>query len=69
MKNNNDLFYTCSLIEYIGRERKLKRSEVVKLLGKRLLPASMITRMCSTASRLQRRQMNYYGLPDSHREL
>ena len=33
MKNNSALFYTCSLIEYIGRERKLKRSEVVHVLG------------------------------------
>lgn len=33
MKNNSALFYTCSLIEYIGRERKLKRSEVVRALG------------------------------------
>ena len=33
MKNNSALFYTCSLIEYIGRERKLKRSEVVHTLG------------------------------------
>lgn len=33
MKNNSVLFYTCSLIEYIGRERKLKRSEVVHALG------------------------------------
>lgn len=33
MKNNSALFYTCSLIEYIGRERKLKRSEVVHALG------------------------------------
>ena len=32
MKNNSALFYTCSLIEYIGRERKLKRSEVVHTL-------------------------------------
>lgn len=32
MKNDSDLFYTCSLIEYIGRERKLKRSEVVQHL-------------------------------------
>lgn len=32
-KNNNDLFFTCSLIEYIGREMKLKRSQVVKQLG------------------------------------
>ena len=34
MKNNNDLFYTCSLIEYIGRKTHNKRGEVVKALGK-----------------------------------
>ena len=33
MKNDYDLFFTCSLIEYIGRERKLERSEVVKHIG------------------------------------
>lgn len=33
MKNNNALFYTCSLIEYIGREKKMKRSDVVCTLG------------------------------------
>lgn len=32
-KNNSALFYTCSLIEYIGRYRKLRRGEVVSLLG------------------------------------
>ena len=33
MKNNSALFYTCSLIEYIGRVRKMKRSAVVRALG------------------------------------
>lgn len=33
-KNNNSLFYTCSLIEYIGRKMKRKRREIVELLGK-----------------------------------
>jgi hypothetical protein len=33
MKNDNDLFFTCSLIEYIGRQQKLKRGMVVKYLG------------------------------------
>lgn len=37
MKNNSALFYTCSLIEFIGRKRKLKRSELVKLLGRNTL--------------------------------
>jgi hypothetical protein len=34
MKNDNALFFTCSLIEFIGRQRKQKRSAVVKYLGK-----------------------------------
>ncbi len=34
MAMNNDLFFTCSLIEFIGREKKLKRCDVVKKLGK-----------------------------------
>lgn len=33
MKNDSALFYTCSLIEFIGRERKLKLAEVVHALG------------------------------------
>ncbi|MBS5082866.1 MAG: hypothetical protein E7B11_07155 [Clostridiales bacterium] len=34
MKNNSALFFTCSLIEYIGRIRKLRRDEVVDYMGK-----------------------------------
>ena len=37
MKNNSALFYTCSLIEFIGRRQKLKRSELVQLLGKKVI--------------------------------
>ena len=33
MIDGNDLFYVCSLIEYIGRERKLRRADVVAGLG------------------------------------
>ena len=33
MKNNSALFYTCSLIEFIGRRQKLRRSELVTLMG------------------------------------
>lgn len=32
-KNNNNLFYTCSLIEYIGRTAKRTRREVTDYLG------------------------------------
>ena len=33
MRNDSALFFTCSLIEFIGRERRLRRSEVVDALG------------------------------------
>lgn len=31
---NNNLFFLCSLIEFIGRQQKLTRSEVVSALGR-----------------------------------
>ena len=34
IKNNNHLFFTCSLIEYIGRRMKRTRKEVTDYLGK-----------------------------------
>lgn len=37
MKNDSDLFFTCSLIEFIGRQQKRKRSEVVSALGEKTL--------------------------------
>lgn len=33
-RNNNNLFYTCSLIEYMGRKKKRRRKEIVDELGK-----------------------------------
>jgi len=33
MKNDSDLFFTCSLIEYIGRKCKLQRKQVTEYLG------------------------------------
>lgn len=32
-KNNNKLFFACSLIEFIGRKTKRRRKEVADLLG------------------------------------
>lgn len=37
MKNNSALFYTCSLIEFIGRQKKHKRSELVQIMGKKAI--------------------------------
>ena len=36
-KTSNDLYYTCSLIEYIGRKTKNPRYTVVDLLGEKYL--------------------------------
>ena len=33
-KKDNDLFYTCSLIDYISRKTKNIRADVVNQLGK-----------------------------------
>lgn len=37
MKNDNALFYTCSLIEFISRKQKLKRRDTVNFLGKEII--------------------------------
>lgn len=37
MMNNSALFYTCSLIEVIGRQCKLKRSDVVSFRGDKVI--------------------------------
>lgn len=34
-KKANDLFFTCSLIEYLGRKTKNRRSDIVRALGKK----------------------------------
>lgn len=36
-KNNNALFYTCSLIEFIGRDRKKRRHKIVDELGEKVI--------------------------------
>nr|DAP43519.1 MAG TPA: hypothetical protein [Caudoviricetes sp.] len=36
-KKDNDLFYTCSLIDYIARKTKNTRKEIVNKLGKQRL--------------------------------
>ena len=51
-KNNNALFYTCSLIEYIGRTKKETRCKIVEDLGKDTI--QRIIQMYSIVSRLRR---------------
>ena len=47
---DNDLFYTCSLIDYIARKTKNTRADTVNALGKRTLRKSMIWRMSITVT-------------------
>ena len=37
MMTNNNLFFLCSLIEFIGRQQKLTRNEVVSALGLKII--------------------------------
>ena len=45
-KKDNDLFYTCSLIDYISRKTKNIRADVVNQLGRNVWIKSMIWQMC-----------------------
>ncbi|MDO5410996.1 MAG: hypothetical protein Q4F21_11195 [Lachnospiraceae bacterium] len=36
-QKENDLFFTCSLIDYIARKTKNKRADIVNMLGKPLI--------------------------------
>ena len=44
-KKDNDLFYTCSLIDYIARKTKNTRADVVNKLGKQRIDKSMTSQM------------------------
>lgn len=37
MKNSNNLFFACSLIEYIGRMKKRNRKEVIEYMGQEII--------------------------------
>lgn len=44
---DNDLFFTCSLIDYIARKTKNTRMDVVNTLGKKRIEKFMIWQMCT----------------------
>lgn len=46
---DNDLFFTCSLIDYIARKTKNTRMDVVNTLGKKRIELKkfMIWQMCT----------------------
>lgn len=34
-QKKNNIFYVCSLIEYLGRETKNRRTDIIRMLGKK----------------------------------
>lgn len=58
MKNNSALFFTCSLIEYIGRIRKLSRDKVVDYLGKDVIERIYKYADVHIANQLRKQQRN-----------
>lgn len=44
-QKDNDLFFTCSLIDYIARKTKNIRADIVNQLGKERLKRYMILQM------------------------
>ena len=46
---DNDLFFTCSLIDYIARKTKIQERTLSMLWGKTVLKKYMSWRMCITA--------------------
>ena len=57
-KNNNALFFTCSLIEYIGRAKKEKGRKLQIVLGSIVLREFMSMRMYSIVNPLKRWPVN-----------
>lgn len=48
-RKDNDLFFTCSLIDYIARKTKNTRQETVDALGRERIAKFMIWQMFITA--------------------
>ena len=68
-KKENDLFFVCSVIEYIGRITKNKRGEVVKKIGKdeiaRLLELADILH-CEPIEKTANELINRYAIADGN---
>lgn len=63
----NDLFYVCSLIEFLGRKTKNKRAEIVKILGKKELQRQMELAEVNhslTFERVSDELIEYFNIPE-----
>lgn len=66
-KEKNDLFYVCSLIEYIGRKTKNRRKVVVECIGKtgieKLLHDAEVDH-CLSFEQVSDEVIERYGIPE-----
>ncbi len=62
----NNLFYVCSLIEFIGRKTKNKRSSIVELLGKKELDRQLDlaeVNHCLSYEQVSDEIIEYFNIP------
>lgn len=63
----NDLFYVCSLIEFIGRKSKNKRSTIVEILGNEELDRQLSlaeVNHCLSFEQVSDELIEYFNIPD-----
>lgn len=66
-KEKNDLFYVCSLIEFLGRKTKNHRSDIVKILGIKELNRQMSlaeVNHCLSFEQVSDELIEYFNIKD-----
>lgn len=66
-KEKNDLFYVCSLIEFLGRKTKNHRSDIVKILGIKELKRQMSlaeVNHCLSFEQVSDELIEYFNIKD-----
>ena len=62
LKNDNNLFFLCSLIEFIGRQQRQKRETVVLALGEKHYAVFINMQMIYIVSLLKKQRMSLFLL-------
>lgn len=63
----DNLFYVCSLIEFIGRKTKNRRSTIIKMLGKKELERQLDiadVNHCLTFEQVSDEIIEYFNIPE-----
>lgn len=68
-KQKNDVFYVCSLIEFIGRKTNNKRSDIVEILGRKELERQLElaeVNHCLSFDEVADELIEYYNISDGN---